>query len=190
MVVEGGEVGVRRQAVLAAEAVQGFSDEVGAGETTSCDDDDGRMRDRQPLRGDGGPEVHLVADEHVRTPPLAQLEHRGGAGAGEPAGERLAGHLLLVGHVDRLQRPPVRGGVWTGPGEREPRPPHGRAEGLRAGDVHLVTGGSSRPAEAQQWPKVTLPADEAAQQTHQSSPSPPVGATRPRGSAVPRTAPD
>jgi hypothetical protein len=101
------EVRVLREPVHGPKLVQRFSHELGEGERAAPDGYDDCMWHAGTLGRDDRAEVHLVADEHIRAPRLAELEDRGAPRARGPPGEAFTYRAELSFPVELEQRCPL-----------------------------------------------------------------------------------
>nr|BFF04485.1 hypothetical protein GCM10020241_61600 [Streptoalloteichus tenebrarius] len=166
------EVGVGRQAVLGAQRVQRLGDQLGPHERSRGDDEHPGVGDAEAFGGDQGSEVHLLADQEVRPPLLAEREQGGGPPAGPVAGEVLPDHPVLPLPVHLQQGKAFRCSLASDAGgeDGEARLPHRRRHrGLRReGDgVASGLGGARDRRERREVPGA---ADEGEEDAHGAVP--------------------
>jgi hypothetical protein len=160
---------------LGQQQVQRVAHEFAEDELPGPDDDDRHMGQPCGLGGDGGPEVHLVAHDDVRSPRPAQFEHRLGAGPAE-TGDEVVGYtaalLIKVVHdqrrMDRLQVGPCCG-------ERQSPGRSVRGQRRSTGDEHVVSGLRRMLRQRQQRLQMTVTPgcceEDASRSSHQAEPT-------------------
>ena len=132
-------------------------------------DAEAHLRHAEPLRGDRRGELHRLADDDVRPPRLDQREHAGQRRAAVHADEEVADHVGGVGLAPPDRREclgdvRVAGGADGREGQAGAL--GGAANGLGAGDPHVVARAHAGAREREQRPEVAASARRREEDPH------------------------